>query len=318
VATVSTLAQETLHNTLVSGFGAYTMVPMSNCHACNDTGWDAAFGSPCDCAARTVSSIIPGQGHPGTVAHTPAQANGGGGAGRGAGVKVATVKQIAYLRRLCEAADQANPVVARAADALGRGYGITAKVASEWIDTLRSLPASAPQVAAGAPAASVRSNRYPGCCATCGAPVATGAGRIERNAAGKWITFHLDGQCPAVEAGGLDLTPLAKYTSANVARFAVPGGETRLKLRLAFKRGTVWVTDAAVYGERTTYGSQRPGQAYRGKCEDALRTILADPIAALAAYGALTSECGVCGRPLEDAESVARGIGPICNAKVAG
>jgi hypothetical protein len=44
-------------------------------------------------------------------------------------------------------------------------------------------------------------------------------------------------------------------------------------------------------------------------------TILADPRAASAAYGRLVGRCGVCGRPLEDPESVERGIRPVCADK---
>jgi hypothetical protein len=114
------------------------------------------------------------------------------------------------------------------------------------------------------------------------------------------------------EANGLDLSNVPAGT------YAVPGGDTRLKVKVDHgKAGTKWegwtfVKDAAAYGQGQRYGSQRPGQTYRGKIEDALRVIASDPIAAFAEYGRLTGTCGVCGRPLEDEQSVARGIGPIC------
>lgn len=41
----------------------------------------------------------------------------------------------------------------------------------------------------------------------------------------------------------------------------------------------------------------------------------ANPEAAAVAYGKLTGSCSCCGRPLENSESVARGIGPICATK---
>ena len=43
-------------------------------------------------------------------------------------------------------------------------------------------------------------------------------------------------------------------------------------------------------------------------------SILADPKAAMVAYGKLVGKCGKCGRKLEDADSVAAGIGPVCAA----
>lgn len=102
--------------------------------------------------------------------------------------------------------------------------------------------------------------------------------------------------------------------------YAVPGGDTRLKVEIDRPTkgrwaGFVFVKDAAVYGDGQRYGVQAPGETYKGKIQDALRTIAADPKAASAAYGHLTSTCGRCRRPLEDAESVARGIGPVCAGK---
>lgn len=113
---------------------------------------------------------------------------------------------------------------------------------------------------------------------------------------------------------GLDLRAIPS------GRYAVPGGDTRLKVRIDVVTegkwaGWVFVKDAAEYGQGRKYGSQRPGQTYRGEIEAALRVIAADPREASAAYGRLVGACGVCGRHLEDAESVARGIGPICAGK---
>lgn len=118
----------------------------------------------------------------------------------------------------------------------------------------------------------------------------------------------------AAAASALDLSALP------AGKYAVPGGDTRLKVQIdnvATGKWANWifVSDGAEYGQRKRYGSQKPGATYKGDIIDQLRLIAADPRAASAAYGRLTSKCGVCGRPLEDAESVARGIGPICNGK---
>lgn len=48
---------------------------------------------------------------------------------------------------------------------------------------------------------------------------------------------------------------------------------------------------------------------------DALRTIAANPAEAAIRYGRLTGACACCGRELTKAESIERGIGPICAGK---
>lgn len=118
----------------------------------------------------------------------------------------------------------------------------------------------------------------------------------------------------AAPVQGLDLSALP------AGRYAVPGGDTRLKILVRKPKtgnwaGFTFVSDAAAYGERQNYGRQAPGKAYTGSVVEALTAIVADPRAASAAYGTLTCTCGVCGRPLEDAASVAAGIGPVCAGK---
>lgn len=120
---------------------------------------------------------------------------------------------------------------------------------------------------------------------------------------------------PKAKDTGLDLTSLPS------GRYAVPDGDTRLKLRINRPTsgkwaGFVFVDDGAAYGQRTRYGMQRPGETYRGKLEDQLAAIVADPHAAMAAYGQLVGECGNCSRRLEDETSVALGVGPICRGKL--
>ena len=102
--------------------------------------------------------------------------------------------------------------------------------------------------------------------------------------------------------------------------YAVPEGETRLKVRIHRPyegkwKGYVFVKDGAAYGRGTRYGMQSPGGVYKGQIVEALRAIQADPIAACKAYGKLTGTCGRCGRKLEDANSIEEGIGPVCAGK---
>lgn len=112
----------------------------------------------------------------------------------------------------------------------------------------------------------------------------------------------------------IDISSLKGY-------YAVPNGDTRLKLcvrrpgKNSRYHGWTFVDDGAAYGSRQTYGKQAPEGTYQGKVQDALRAILENPLEAQKAYGKLTGTCGYCGRILEDPESVAAGIGPICAGK---
>ena len=115
-------------------------------------------------------------------------------------------------------------------------------------------------------------------------------------------------------AGGLDLSAVPSGT------YAVPGGDTRLKVKIdnvttGKWAGWVFVKDGAEYGQGGKYGSQRPGATYRGQIEDALRVIAADIRAAAKAYGDLTSRCTFCHLPLEDKRSTDAGYGPTCAKK---
>ena len=105
-----------------------------------------------------------------------------------------------------------------------------------------------------------------------------------------------------------------------VSMFAVPGGDTRLKVMVKTVTrgkwsGYIFVSDGAAYGHRKNYGRQAPGANYSGEIVDQLRAIVADPKGAAVAYGRLVGRCARCSRPLEDSDSVAAGIGPICAGK---
>ncbi len=170
----------------------------------------------------------------------------------------------------------------------------------------------------------VKANRYAGACVECGSWVEAEQGALVKNSSGKWAAQHTT--CPpktetpapaateTAPVSGLDLSGLPS------GYFAVPDGDTRLKVHIQQgKPGTKWdgytfVKDGATYGEFQSkrYGMQRPGQAYNGGIQDQLTIIAADPKAAAVAYGRLVGRCGICGAKLENADSVAAGIGPIC------
>jgi hypothetical protein len=117
---------------------------------------------------------------------------------------------------------------------------------------------------------------------------------------------------PEGKETGLDISTLPS------GYYAVPGGDTRLKVRVAHgKPGSKWdgftfVSDGAEYGQRKNYGMQKPGAEYRGEIKEALAAILANPLEAMKAYGRLIGRCGHCNRILEDESSIEAGIGPIC------
>lgn len=120
-------------------------------------------------------------------------------------------------------------------------------------------------------------------------------------------------QAPAAAPAtdGLDLSELPS------GYYGVPGGDTRLKVRVNHVTSGKWegftfVDDGAAYGSQQKYGMQRPGGTYTGKIEDQLRAILADVPAAIKRYGDLTDRCARCNKKLEDETSVAMGIGPYC------
>jgi len=118
----------------------------------------------------------------------------------------------------------------------------------------------------------------------------------------------------APAADGLDLSDLPE------GYYGVPNGETRLKVRVKKPESGKWagftfVDDGAKYGEQTKYGMQRPDSTYRGKIEDQLRKIVADPKAAGEEYARLTGRCYACNLKLEDELSVSLGIGPVCRNK---
>ncbi len=196
-------------------------------------------------------------------------------------------------------------------------------------------------------------NRYANRCALCGQTVAVESG-FASLVGGKWITTHRDGDCDQAPAStGIDLTALDQYLTKTghgnrTAFFAHPAHQhgpvedTRQRIKVVLNEKSQWLSvfDANTYaGEEAgfgkKFGSQRPGSGdYHGdiltlttteicanevrsfKVADLIEAIVANPAGALAAYGHLTGTCSICRRPLEDAESVRIGIGPICADKV--
>jgi hypothetical protein len=69
------------------------------------------------------------------------------------------------------------------------------------------------------------------------------------------------------------------------------------------------------YNDRKTLLMVRPdGRISRpdNLGEEIANAIAANPAARMKEFGDITGTCAKCGRPLEDPESVARGLGPVC------
>jgi len=304
--------------------------PIPGCPNCGGTGVDPDFGPGCACAGWVAkygqgvtdlryvgvdTSLLRSERVRDHVA-------GSGTSSKSTTSNTASEAQLSYMAKLVS---ERQGVVGEAAEQLARitkamTHGLTKRAASEYIDMLMAMPR---QARAAAPAKSIRRNARPQACDKCGVTVEAEAGALLRNASDtRWIVEHV-GECPAVEvvapveSSGLDLRSMERFTSRGLVRVAVPGGDTRLKLRIKFaKDGTVYVDDAAEYGMGQSYGRQRVGESYRGKVAAELAIILADPKAAIIRYTELVGACAICNRHLEAGESVEQGIGPRCRKKL--
>jgi len=81
----------------------------------------------------------------------------------------------------------------------------------------------------------------------------------------------------------------------------------------------IWVSKGgygtAKYG-RIQGGAYKPGRDTTAEVIAQIAEISKDPMAAAMAYAQLTSECSVCGRHLENKDSVDAGIGPVCAGRI--
>lgn len=80
--------------------------------------------------------------------------------------------------------------------------------------------------------------------------------------------------------------------------------------------GAVYVTREAdgEYLGKIHHGKLKIGTAYQAH-EVAIEHVAMHPMDAALRYGRKTGNCAICGRHLDNAESVAAGIGPICAEK---
>lgn len=84
--------------------------------------------------------------------------------------------------------------------------------------------------------------------------------------------------------------------------------------------GWTFLRTGSAYHDSKTLASRAPDGGWGTRTtlhgRDVWAAIAMDELGAMAAYGHATGKCGRCNRLLEDAESVALGIGPVCRGKL--
>ena len=98
------------------------------------------------------------------------------------------------------------------------------------------------------------------------------------------------------------------------------GAQVRIKfMRSGSNAGGAWVTVGdELRGRISPEGEFHPHNCKYQRADwiadlvEYIEQVNSDVDGALVSYGKLTSSCGCCGLPLTNAESIARGIGPIC------
>jgi hypothetical protein len=172
---------------------------------------------------------------------------------------------------------------------------------------------------------SVRANKYPGNCSSCGGYVAAEAGQLGDKVDGRWTVKHT-GECPAqapaasqpvVTGAGTSSASEMTQTLAEVleGRYAVDTEAGHLGF---------YKVDRPTEGKWAgwTFVKVQAGPEWhpvksRATKAAILAKIAADPKGAMLRYGVELGHCGHCGRELTDETSRAYGIGPVCRAKMA-
>ena len=132
------------------------------------------------------------------------------------------------------------------------------------------------------------------------------------------IVSTLDGE---VETLWVKPTPFNEIpASGRGIHYAVNG--KRYIVRRATKgkwEGWTFLSTGSEYNEQKTLAMVRPNGSVT-KSTDAsveiLAAIAANPAERMKEFGDITGSCARCGRVLEDEESRARGLGPICAGKI--
>jgi len=81
--------------------------------------------------------------------------------------------------------------------------------------------------------------------------------------------------------------------------------------------GSIYASSGKAYastyfGKISQAGTFQPARDCTPEIKATIAAICADPLGQIVAHGQKTGNCACCGRELTDADSVARGIGPVC------
>jgi hypothetical protein len=177
--------------------------------------------------------------------------------------------------------------------------------ASAFIDTLKTLKANAPAVAAvqvpGMPA-DAKPNRYPGKCQDCKGQVPGGAGYFVRSSTGKVVVYHLPGQC----------TPPAAPLAAPEHGLYIDQAEGKVwKVYTGRQSGRLQAAILVVHDDHGSFEYQQGGTRIVAEALAAgtMRLLTQDEAAV---YGRTYGWCVNCGLVIEDDRSLAAGYGPVC------
>ncbi|HEY7030074.1 MAG TPA: DUF6011 domain-containing protein, partial [Thermomicrobiales bacterium] len=219
----------------------------------------------------------------------------------------ATESQMNFLRTLVSERDPADDLVKSVSTALAEGWEITSKQASAVIDKLMKIPKTKP---------GIRSNSYPGTCALCGGGVPARAGRIEKHetglAKGKWVTYHLDGECltgaAKADADADRVTEPGMYAARVGASGDVVGEMTYYRVRKGrYDKTVLWAERAIPVGSGSIVFRKAGRATTIGlKASDRLDWKTARKL------GVAYSACINCGRSLSDDRSLVAGYGEVC------
>jgi hypothetical protein len=211
--------------------------------------------------------------------------------------KAMSEAQEKLLRKLIAERDPKIAFVNLVATRLDDSGLITAKTASKWIDELMKVPADPAKKPP-------RPNSYDGNCQKCGGSVAAGAGRIEKSATGRWVTFHLDGECISVAELAEELADKVDEPGLYRHGEGIDKHIYRVKASRMSKR---------LYAEKVVpHADGTVSFDYNGRAMSFLRK--SDKLTWQEArdFGALVGACVACGRNLSDARSVVQGYGNTC------
>jgi len=161
-----------------------------------------------------------------------------------------------------------------------------------------------------------RPNKFAQDCAKCGNKVAEGAGRLEKNASGRWDVYHLEGECGEIvrnpKQGGKFPEGFKAIPAGHYATASLTGNNDLDFWRVDRPESGQWA--GRIFVKRIIGG--RPEAPVNGSVRyAALEAIVKAGIdEAGTLYGVTLGQCRRCNRHLTDEVSRALGIGPDCRA----